>query len=169
MAYDLNALYWEYGYETFFAEFSDGFRPFKKSEKEFLADLHTRKVQVLEDTAFYTLDSGSVVYLTEDKTFINDYTLHFKNYRVYYILRFDNYKKSYVASCRLRRNHGYGDINLDKACTDAWKKGFISPDTIVSTGGHKEATGIDFSSKATIDDVKHFIDVVDQYVTNQIS
>lgn len=168
MAYDLNVLFWEIGYYDFYDSYKDGFNGFKNDHKNIIKELNDAKEKKLAETPFIELESGSAIWITEDGSLTNDFTLKYPDYKVYYIIRYDGYKGRYVVSLRLRRFGKWaGKLDLNKAVRDTWERGFISPDMIVSCGGHKEAAGVDFAKNITTDDIMMIIEAVDKKVTEQ--
>lgn len=172
-AIDLNTIFWKYGYVDFFDRFKNGVDAYTDEEKRWMKEDRERKAEGLRNVHEnrLELDSGSVVYVCSDKTLINDFTLAYPQYKVYYVMRRDAQRKSFAMSVRLLKDGPYsnGKLDMNYCINEARKTGFFSPDTVLSCGGHKEAAGVDFAPHATSDDVLMFIDAIEHEVAKYLA
>ena len=165
-AYNLNIVFWKHGYSNFLDRFYRGFDRFTTEENDWLKKYYDTRKKVM-DEAFENrieLDSGSVIFVCLDKNYINDFSLQFPDYKIYYMVRSTG--RNFACSVRIHKGSKWsnGNIDLNHCINEAWQRGFISPDTVTSCGGHKESAAIDFAKHATYDDVLMMIDAVEQQV-----
>lgn len=137
--YDLNILFWEYHFDSFFERFKNGFDGFKPAEKLLVANYKAKRDKAIEESTYGELDGEitGLICVPTVNSIQNDIPYAKKGYDLYYIIM--HYGKSVSISVR-SPEHGKLDEYMAIAKTDPLVK---------SAGGHPAASGINFHGVPT--------------------
>lgn len=156
VGYDLNTLFWKYGYWDFFDRFTDNFS-LKWSEEESLwIDEHKKKRdEAINKSDMNEFGDNSLLVLNITSDYVNDYTLQFPQYDVYYMV-YVNADGKIVLSSRTSLE----DVQLGYIVRDV--RGMY--DDILTAGGHPKSAGIDFKSTTPLDVILDVVEDINYFV-----
>jgi oligoribonuclease NrnB/cAMP/cGMP phosphodiesterase (DHH superfamily) len=152
--YDLNVLFWKYGYYDFFERFSKNLSTqMTKDEQSWIDNHKSKRDNAIKSTEKIPFGKNSLFVFNPPNSYINDFPLQLPNYDFYYML-FSNTDGKLTLSLRSKKDAviAMGDIARD--AKEEYSR-FIG-----TAGGHPQAAGIDFDDDVpydTIIDVLEFI------------
>jgi oligoribonuclease NrnB/cAMP/cGMP phosphodiesterase (DHH superfamily) len=162
-AYGLNVLFWKYHMNQFVNRFCNGFTGFngyeKKVIKESIADVR-KNMEKAEQTTF---GDNSVIFTGLTSEHINDTTLAYPHFNLFYIITV--WDEKFNVSVRAR---GLDDLNRFDMNRDLDDLNVVFPETVVNAGGHPMAGGISFGDLATFDDILEVIENLNGKLEGQI-
>lgn len=139
IGYDLNVLFWKYGYNDFFDRFSTNHSiVFNDQEKKWISDHGKKRDESIINSDRTDFGDNSMVVLNASREYINDYGLQFPEYDIFYLL-YTTISGGLSLSIRTTRK----DIDVGKALKNA-KMG--NP-YIYTAGGHPESGGVEFNDE----------------------
>lgn len=149
IGYDLNILFWQYGYWKFFDRFSGSFSlDFVAKEREWIDEHNQERDKALDISDMNNFGKNSVFIMNVNSKYINEYNLQFPEYDLYYILYTIDNRLS--LSCRSTLD----DADLGKIVREVK----YDHTDIVTAGGHPQAAGVDFVMDTPLDVI---IDIVE--------
>lgn len=155
IGYELNVLFWYYKYDKFFKRFCNGFSGFNKTENKIIEKHYKKREKSMNKATKVEISKKQVMYYNVNQEYINDYTLVFPEYEVYYMV-YRTRSNELKVSMRTRGS----EIDLSGYADTAQ----IMFDSVKNAGGHKCASGVNFKLGAIDNDA---LDVVD-YIAGMI-
>jgi len=153
IGYDLNILFWEYHYDDFYKRFFNSFDlNFTSQEQKWIYNYKKEREKALDRTELHTFGRNSALFLYTDRKYINDYTLEYPEFDVYYMVYINN-DDEIVLSIRSTLNPDI--VELGEIVRNIKDK----HDIILTAGGHPQAAGVNFSKKTSLDDI---IDIIEE-------
>lgn len=151
MGYDLNALFWYYGYEAYYDRFSNNYSlNYSVNEQEVIDEHKSNRDQAIQDSDKNDFGKNSLLVLNPSKDYINDYTLQLPDYDFYYMV-YKNGNDDMIISVRSPLD--YVDVGaILRQVRDEF-------DIVVTAGGHPQAGGADLDGSTPMDSI---LDVVER-------
>lgn len=154
--YDLNILFWKYGFDDFADRFSNDMSlVYNEFEKKTISDHKKERDEVISRSDITKFGTNSVLILDAPKDYINDYTIQLPEYDVFFIVYISSEDKM-----RLSVRTTLEDVDTGAII----KRVMRHFPEIISGGGHPKTSGADFIEDVSLDTV---IDVV-EYINNEI-
>ena len=155
VGYDLNTLFWVYGYWNFYDRFFESCSLKYDKTEQYILDKHNKeRDKAIKDSDINEFGNNSVFVLDTKTKYVNDYTLQLPQYDVYFMLII--IEDVIKLSCRSSlENVSLGKI-LESIENTYW--------CVKSAGGHNQAGGVDFKKDTSMDDI---FDVV-EYINHRM-
>jgi len=154
--YDLNILFWKYGYFDFYDRFYESMNIiFTPMEQKWITDHKKRRDFALENSEMTEFGKNSLCVINVPADYVNDYTLQYPEYDFYYMICVDR-DGNLVLSVRSTVNVEWVSVgHVLREVRDSY-------DIILSAGGHKQAGGVDFDSKTPLDSIIDIIEDINE-------
>jgi oligoribonuclease NrnB/cAMP/cGMP phosphodiesterase (DHH superfamily) len=151
--YDLNILFWKYGYFDFYSRFSYNMSlDFLDKELYWIQKHKKERDRVLDESLKTDFGNNSLLIINAPTNYINDYALQYPEYDFYYMVCADNNGNLKLS---IRTDVDNKDLSVGQVLRDI-KKGHFD---IVSAGGHTQSGGVNFDKDVSLD---HILDVVEE-------
>ncbi len=158
LGYKLNTLFWKYGYWDFHDRFSDDFSfNLKPFEKTWISNHEKERDAALKASDMNNFGKNSLFVMNITSDYVNDYTLQFPEYDVYFML-YQNPDGKMVLSCRTTLE----GVSLGSVARD------IRHDykQILTAGGHPKSCGIDIEEGTSIDVILDIAETINNRIEN---
>jgi len=163
-AYGLNVLFWKYHMNQFVNRFCNGFTGFNGYEKKVIKESIANVRENMEKAEQTTFGENSVIFTGLTSEHINDTTLAYPHYNLFYIITVWDEKFNVSVRARGLDDKEHFDMNRDlEGLND------VFPDTVINSGGHPMAGGISCGDLASFDDVLEVIEYVNDKLEVQLS
>ena len=152
--YNLNTIFFEYGYNKFFDKFKYGIRDFDKEDVKIINIINKNRNDLMAKSEFFPFGNKSVFVLGVNVKYVNDYSLVYHDYDNFYLVyATDGGVKMSVRSTRDDVDFGQAIITLKEGITQ-----------ITSGGGHKQSASIQFTKDTTVNDMSYFAEKLEDYI-----
>ena len=152
--YDLNSLFWNMGYDDFYARFSHSFTLDFSCAEQKIVDGHKRNRDAsMKKSDMNDFGNNSLLILRPPKNYINDYTIQYPEYDFYYMI-YMNGNDNMVISVRSPLDY----VNVGLVLRQVRDEN----DLVITAGGHPQAGGADLDGKTPLDSI---LDVVERINT----
>ncbi len=157
VGYDLNTLFWKYGYKSFFGRFFNSpDTNFKNHEQVWISNHKKLRNKALLESDKNEFGKNSLLVIDAPKEFLNDYTLQYPEYDIFFIL-YIGMDNILTMSVRTTLSPDVIDVG---ATIGVFKERY--PDKIATGGGHPCSGGCNFEAGVTFDDI---IDIIEEMNT----
>jgi len=152
--YDLNVLFWKYGYFDFYDRFFDNMSfNFSSTEKKYISDHKKERDDHIIHSDKTDFGNNSLLVLDAPADYVNDFTIQLPDYDIYFMVCTTR-EGTLTLSMRSKLNGVESDLgNVAKNAKNMF-------DYIISAGGHPKAAGIDFFENTSIDDILTVVEYV---------
>jgi oligoribonuclease NrnB/cAMP/cGMP phosphodiesterase (DHH superfamily) len=156
--YDLNILFWKYGYFDMFDRFSENMSMIFSPVEQRWIDEHKKKRDfALNNSEMTEFGNNSLCVINVPSAYVNDYTLQYPEYDFYYMICVDR-DNNLVLSVRSTVDDKWVSIgHVLRGIRDSY-------DIVLSAGGHRQAGGVDFDNKTPLNSI---IDIIED-INNQL-
>jgi len=151
--YDLNILFWKYGYFDFYDRFADSFSlTFDYDERKWIDAHKKERDSVIANADKTEFGNNSLLILDTPSDYVNDFTIQLPDYDVYYMVCVTHEGKLVLSMRSKMEGKSLGHIARDV-------KDLFQGD-VVSAGGHPKSAGIDFCDKTPLDVILDVVEYV---------
>lgn len=143
--YDLNSLFWYYGYDDFYDRFSNNLSlEYTSKENEVISEHRKKRDEALAESDKTDFGNSSLLVLNPPSNYINDYSLVYHEYDFYYMV-YKNSNDNMVISVRSQLDYVDIGIILRQVRNEF--------DIVLTAGGHPKAGGADLDGRTSFDDI----------------
>jgi oligoribonuclease NrnB/cAMP/cGMP phosphodiesterase (DHH superfamily) len=157
--YDLNTLFWYYGYFQFYDAFCDNpSRQFTNTEKAVIKNSMEDKKKMILAATKERFGEKSMVIIGAHDSVVNDFSLTYPNIDLFYIINTD---KDYFSVSIRSNKEGTAIGTHMRILKDNYS------DMIHTAGGHSMSGGMGFNKNSTMNNVLDIIEELDYYITGK--
>lgn len=159
--YDLNTLFWDMGLYDFRDRFKYGTVKLNTREQK-IADVHRLTVEdSITSCEKMEIDSKNAIFIGTEPKYVNDFSLHFKEYNVLYMV-YTTQNDMLRISIRNRLDN----IPLDGIVKSAQAK---FPEQVITAGGHDKASGVDLHNECGMNDIIDVIEFIHEGIYENVA
>lgn len=152
LGYDLNTLFWKYGFDDFEDRFLNNFSTdFSIEERMWIAEHKIARDIAIKKADITKFGNNSVLIFDADQQYVNDFALQLTEYDVFYIAYVSKQGKMRISIRSLLD----GDIVNIGQITKEFEGTNVN---IISAGGHPQSGGVDLQDGVDVDTI---IDIVE--------
>ena len=157
IGYDLNVLFWKYGFYKFADRFSDDMNlKFDYDERKWIDSHKKDRDYTLSNSDMTNFGENSLLVVDAPKMYLIDYTLQY-DYDVYFLI-YINTNGKLVLSIRSSIDNDRVNVgNIARSLKE-------NNDNIITAGGHPQSAGIDFDENVGFDDVINIVQEINDKV-----
>lgn len=158
LGYDLNVLFWKYGFYAFEDRFSYSFcTHFNANEKLWISEYKLARDEAMKKADITKFHNNSVLIFDADQEYVNDFALQMPQYDVFYIV--------YVSKQGSMRISIRSLLDGDAVNIGQITKEFEGTNTnIISAGGHPQSGGIDLEDGVDVDSIIDIVEAINYRV-----
>ena len=159
IGYELNSLFWNMGYDDFYARFSHSMTLDYTHSEQQIVDGHKRdRDAALAASDMNDFGKNSILILNPPAGYINDYTLQYPDYDFYYMV----YNNNDNMTISVRSSLDYVNIGM------VLRQVRDENELVITAGGHPQAGGADLDGMTPLDDILNVIEQINSILETQL-
>lgn len=152
IGYDLNTLFWQYGYNDFYSRFYDDMSiKWQSHEQKWISNHAKARDNAIINADKTPFGKNSLIVIDTPESYVNDFGLQFPEIDIFYLL-YTTIQGNLSLSVRTTKK----DIDVGGAL----KQAKMGNPYINTAGGHPEAGGMDFYGEMELDLILDIIETI---------